>query len=686
MNYFDIRYEYDAVSNRRLVESVYWDGVAGLRNKQVYWYAYDVMNRFTVTKGTLSGARATSKTDSSASVVAGTEGTTLGYDKLGQRRVADYTYNGTFIHETYGYSQDGYLQTITQGTTLKDVRVLDALGRTKEQHDKQNQTVTTSTYDADNRLLSQRYTDAKDGNKNNTTVYSYYTDTSNTGSSQAGTGALAKTVTTPDSGTATTTTYTYDYDYDYWDEAKQKSIVKSGVTTGSTTLSYNANGHLLSAFDAAAKLTTNYFNSANGLILKRERQQNVNAGTTQETVKVGSHFYYYAGGKRVGDVSDDPNDDPRLSYAEALARKAQDPQDKKTLYRDFKPVTSADFDQNYEPINDKYPGAVAGTYTVRGGESLQAVAQTLWGDGSMWYLIAEANGLIGMESLTEGQVLVIPNKVTNIHNNNSTVRPYSAGEAIGNIDPTLPAPPPPPKGGCGGIGMVLMIVVAVVVTVYTAGAAAGSMGATLTTAGGTVAASSVGAWTAGLGVLSGAGGVWCGGVGGGGHRGRSRQHRGPGRGHCQRTSRRIPMAASRPGRPRQRDHGRHRFGSPGRRHAERAQRHPGLAGGRPCGAQLRRQPGPARQLVLARDRGQRRGRRCGCCDRQRAQRQRHRQRDGLRGPAPGRRLRRWGRRSVGRAGRQGQLRQHLRFDTGKRGRGQHRQRHADARPRTLVSG
>ncbi|HET7866933.1 MAG TPA: hypothetical protein VFL86_21235, partial [Burkholderiaceae bacterium] len=29
VNYFDIRYEYDAVGNRRLVDSVYWDGVAG---------------------------------------------------------------------------------------------------------------------------------------------------------------------------------------------------------------------------------------------------------------------------------------------------------------------------------------------------------------------------------------------------------------------------------------------------------------------------------------------------------------------------------------------------------------------------------------------------------------------------------------------------------------------------------
>ena len=52
-------------------------------------------------------------------------------------------------------------------------------------------------------------------------------------------------------------------------------------------------------------------------------------------------------------------------------------------------------------------------------------------------VIAEANGMSGDGSLAAGQVIVIPNKVTNIHNNSTTWRPYSAGEAIGRVDPTM---------------------------------------------------------------------------------------------------------------------------------------------------------------------------------------------------------------------------------------------------------
>jgi nucleoid-associated protein YgaU len=164
--------------------------------------------------------------------------------------------------------------------------------------------------------------------------------------------------------------------------------------------------HLQRNWDATGNVNTSYFNNASGLVLKRERTQGVS--------RIGSHFYYYADGRRVGDVSDDPSDNPRVSYAEALATKNAQAPERRTLYRSFRPVTSADFDQSYEPINESYPGAVPGSYTVRGGETLQGIAQALWGDRSLWYLIAEANGLSGNEALASGRVLVIPNKVTNL--------------------------------------------------------------------------------------------------------------------------------------------------------------------------------------------------------------------------------------------------------------------------------
>jgi hypothetical protein len=67
-------------------------------------------------------------------------------------------------------------------------------------------------------------------------------------------------------------------------------------------------------------------------------------------------------------------------------------------------VGSADFDQNYEPICPSYsPAAGSSAYTVRGGDTLKSVAQALWGDSAMWYLIAEAYGLSGTQTLSAGQ-------------------------------------------------------------------------------------------------------------------------------------------------------------------------------------------------------------------------------------------------------------------------------------------
>ena len=93
----------------------------------------------------------------------------------------------------------------------------------------------------------------------------------------------------------------------------------------------------------------------------------------------------------------------------------------------------------------------------------------------MWYLLADANGLASGQTLVAGMSLIVPNKVTNIHNNAGTFRPYNPGEAMGDINPTLPTMPNPPrgkKGGCGGLGIILVAVVAIAATIITAGALA----------------------------------------------------------------------------------------------------------------------------------------------------------------------------------------------------------------------
>ncbi len=173
------------------------------------------------------------------------------------------------------------------------------------------------------------------------------------------------------------------------------------------------------------------------------------------------------------------------------------------------------------------------------GETLQSIAQVMLGDASLWYQIADANGLTGAESLAFGAVIQVPNRVTNVHNNAGTFKPYRAGVLLGDTRPEVPnARPnliygPVNKQGlqhnievmkelnrvqlldddgkkslqdmqselkriedteraqatkkskkCGGFLSILVAVVAVVATIATAGALAGPTSAGLFTSGG----------------------------------------------------------------------------------------------------------------------------------------------------------------------------------------------------------
>jgi len=121
----------------------------------------------------------------------------------------------------------------------------------------------------------------------------------------------------------------------------------------------------------------------------------------------------------------------------------------------------------------------------------------------MWYLIADANGLTASDSLPAGEILIIPNKVTNIHNRAGVYRVYDPGEAIGDAMPILPPQAVPPThhhtGGCGVIGQVLLVAVAAAVTYFTAGAASAALGPVLggaaSGAAGAVASQAVGVAT-----------------------------------------------------------------------------------------------------------------------------------------------------------------------------------------------
>jgi LysM repeat protein len=118
----------------------------------------------------------------------------------------------------------------------------------------------------------------------------------------------------------------------------------------------------------------------------------------------------------------------------------------------------------YDPINAITAGtgeASRSTYTVQSGDTLQGIAANLWGDSSLWYMIADANGISGDTSLVAGRSLAIPLKGPSNFNNASMFRPYDSSEAVGDLSPTMAKPPK--KGKCGMFGQVLLAVMKIAV-------------------------------------------------------------------------------------------------------------------------------------------------------------------------------------------------------------------------------
>ncbi|MEB2545443.1 LysM peptidoglycan-binding domain-containing protein [Burkholderia cenocepacia] len=497
---YKVYYEYDAVGNRRRMLAKYTDMVGYHDREQEYWYEYDALNRFTVSMGSLSGTRATDPNDTSVSIVRGAlggDGVQLAYNAAGERVLAVYAKDGRT--ERYTYDANGYLTTQSVNDIVVQERKNDMLGRVTgfvERDARTGQQVTgiDRAWDADGMVSQER-----DNLHRATSAYTRMAD-----------GTLTKVETTPDDASETRTTSSYTYEW--WDSAKQSRVTVQasnpnapGWQPATSYFNYDANGNLKSTYDDGGNdpgkaRAFQYWTDLRGQVQRRDELTGVTVGTDGRIMGAAGdrkHNYYYLNGNRVGNQGNDGID--QIDYMQELAGKLS--KGNENQYRVFTPISAADFDENYMAINGTYPAASAGQWTVRAGDTLKSVASALWGDSSLWYILADANGLKGTDELRPGQLLTVPNKVTNVHNTATTFKPYDPGLAIGNTQPTLPAPPPPPgPSGCGGFMPIIAIIVAVVATVYTAGAAAELLTVTATGAGATAGA---GVGSLGLATLSG---------------------------------------------------------------------------------------------------------------------------------------------------------------------------------------
>ncbi len=391
----------------------YYDNANALQ-QQNNWYLYDQMNRITLSQGVLSG---------SSIVINTTQGVQLAYDGAGNRRTAASYQGGTLVTETYNYDGNNRLTTTSRGGQLTSSRTYDAAGRVLQQITYSSPGTIgerrESTYNANGWLLDQKNYNGS-STLQSTITYTGYDGLGN--------------VTTYNVAVHTGTAYTNYYSYSYVKFDSRKESVVSGTSTyfqpGSTTSTYDVNGNPTGVTETfATNRSRTFVTDQSGHILRKTEN-----GVTQ-------HYFYL-------------NDAPVGSSGG---------------------LSAADFDYNYTPVSAQYPAVTPGHYVVSQGDTLRSIALAVFGDAQLWYLIADANGLQGDGDLVVGRNLTIPNRITNLHNDYQTFKPYSPGAIIGDTTPTLPDPPPPPAasggGGCGGVGTLIVAIVAVVATVLTAGAA-----------------------------------------------------------------------------------------------------------------------------------------------------------------------------------------------------------------------
>jgi YD repeat-containing protein len=483
---YNIYYEYDAVGNRMHVKADYLriggDVVPGTRDSQDYWYEYDKLNRFTISQGSLNGPRAQSANDNSVKVVRD-NGYKIGYHNNGRRQISIYGDQATT--ETYTYDANGFLRdTLVDGvlrarrTNLGDGKLLEF----EEYHRRDELDIYVSLFQmlsvspdgpADEMIRTKidAYRYNADGQE------SYIFDMIENGevgvlNTYDAAGNMHRVGSFDEDNNYSFTTYIYEY----WDDYKRTMIIADNESTqaGISNLTYDVNGNLESVADSYSGRRMTYATNHKGQILKR-----VETGSVKGSDYRRIQQYYYANGINIGDAGDfGPS---RTDYAQRLADTADDyrakgyntdsVKAKKALANELKdkrkerlltPVYSGDFDGNYMAVDPS--SSSPGTYTVQAGDTLQSIAGNYFGDGSLWYLIADANGLDSTLSLTPGMELVMPASINNIHNNSETFRPYDAGLAIGNIQPEQPPVPPVPKGS--GCVKIVQIVVRVVVSMY----------------------------------------------------------------------------------------------------------------------------------------------------------------------------------------------------------------------------
>ncbi|ARR56358.1 hypothetical protein HY78_24325 [Rhizorhabdus wittichii DC-6] len=478
---------YDAAGNVRSTVSTHavlnLNGAVASTTTDTYWYRYDSMNRLVTDRGVLSGAAGAGGTTivraSTSSYGSVTPSNDYVYDLTGQRTAAirtDYMpgsysyYFGIYIpgyyqesREMYDYDGAGRITAIrtTQGTAAAEnydystgistppatipaapttggftnsTFGYDLMGRQTAQSDYQSGVTgavysKTATYAANGALLTEYTTTKRYDNVTYGASSTYTYNLSGTGEYLLG-------------AVGTVTTYNYKNSsyqnasstvnaYQWWDSAVQSAITykpdTSKSTTYTTTFTLDGQGVLTNAYIGDGRPRSIVFrtNGDGQMIRRDETDNNYNATTGGDPHEI----WYRFGGVELGYVGN--NGTSQTSTPTSIGDRRTNPGTGAFRNGASYMTSTSDFAQSSEAINSFAQGSTAGGYTARAGDTLRSVAQQLWGDSSLWYKLAEANGIQSEMALAEGQRLNVPAGISRTSHNATTFRPYQAVDEVG---------------------------------------------------------------------------------------------------------------------------------------------------------------------------------------------------------------------------------------------------------------
>jgi YD repeat-containing protein len=496
-----IAYAYDANGNVRRSTANYRtldaNGAASpYVSTQDQWYRYDALNRVVTAKGILSGGQ----------IVRGTTGVDYLYDQAGQRvRTTRTTTAWATIYDPYGYydpyygygsqyisvpydadtredytfdaagnlatvrvAQSGYTDngdgtlTVTPPPAtgeLKGSYTFDLLGRMTRQIDWLYNGTNAGydrsvVYNTKGQATSETIVTKRGADTHTNNVTNDY----GSGASYA-LGAIVSTTSYNYKNGAYQNYTTTSTSYAWWDGAVQSSVTTTQGTSATSYYYYDAGGRLTSiSIGGARARSITFTNDVNGQAIRRDESDNVwNQGDPHEV-------WYRFNGKQLGYTGNNGTID--TDYQSSIYKRTATPGSGAFQGGSTYATQHADFDLSLDPINSYNQGGSGSSYTVRMGDTLAGIAAQLWGDSSLWYRLADANGMSAANALVEGQRLIVPSGVLKSQHNVSTFKPYNPAEVIGDTSATTPQPKQQAKKGkCGVFGQILLIVIAVAISV-----------------------------------------------------------------------------------------------------------------------------------------------------------------------------------------------------------------------------